>query len=76
MRPAAPSCAADASCAGQAYLETLIVLLVLLLCLFGFLQAAISLGGRDVLHHAAETADPHAAAAAPAGAKTKGADGK
>lgn len=29
-----------------------------------------------VLHHAAETADPHAAAAAPAGAKTKGADGK
>ena len=56
MRPAAPSCAADASCAGQAYLETLIVLLVLLLCLFGFLQAAISLGGRDVLHHAAARA--------------------
>lgn len=42
--------------AGQAYLETLIVILVLLVCLFGILQAALSLGGRDVLHHAAARA--------------------
>ena len=43
MRPAAPSCAADASCAGQAYLETLIVLLVLLLCLL--LGVILVMGG-------------------------------
>lgn len=47
---------ANARCSGQAYLETLIVVLILLVCLFGILQAALSLGGRDVLHHAAARA--------------------
>ena len=42
--------------AGQALLETLLVLLVLCLMLFGFLQAALAIGGRDVLHHAASRA--------------------
>ena len=41
---------------GQALLETLLVLLVLCLMLFGFLQAALAIGGRDILHHAASRA--------------------
>ncbi len=42
--------------AGQAYLESILVVLVLLLLLFGFLQTALLYGGRDVLHHAASRA--------------------
>jgi len=42
--------------AGQAYLETLLALLVLCVLLFGFLQAALALGGREILHHAASRA--------------------
>ena len=42
--------------AAQAYLESILVLLVLFLLLFGFLQAALLYGGRDVLHHAASRA--------------------
>ena len=42
--------------AGQAYLETLIALLVLCVLLFGFLQAALALGGREILHHAVSRA--------------------
>ncbi len=41
---------------GQAMVESVIVLLVLCLLLFGFLQAAISMGGREILHHAAARA--------------------
>ena len=41
---------------GQAYLETFLVLLVLLLVLFGFLQVALSFGDREVVHHAAARA--------------------
>ena len=41
---------------GQAYLETFLVLLVLLLVLFGLLQVALSYGDREVLHHAAARA--------------------
>lgn len=41
---------------GQAYLETLLVLLALLLVLFGFLQVALSHGDREVMHHAAARA--------------------
>lgn len=41
---------------GQAYLETILVLLVLLLVLFGFLQVALSFGDREVVHHAAARA--------------------
>lgn len=42
--------------AAQAYLESILVLLVLFLLLFGFLQAALLYGGRDMLHHAASRA--------------------
>ncbi len=41
---------------GQAYLETFLVLLVLLAVLFGFLQVALSFGDREVMHHAAARA--------------------
>lgn len=41
---------------GQAMVESIIVLLVLCLLLFGFLQAAVSMGGREILHHAAARA--------------------
>lgn len=41
---------------GQAMVESIIVLLVLCLLLFAFLQAAISMGGREILHHAAARA--------------------
>ena len=41
---------------GQAYLETFLVLLVLLLVLFGFLQVALSFGDNEVMHHAAARA--------------------
>ena len=42
--------------AGQAYLESFLVLLVLLLILFGFLQVALSVGDREIVHHAAARA--------------------
>jgi len=48
--------AARHSRAGQAYLESILVVFVLLLLLFGFLQTALLYGGRDVLHHAASRA--------------------
>lgn len=41
---------------GQAFLETFLVLLVLLFVLFGFLQVAISSGDREIVHHAAARA--------------------
>lgn len=41
---------------GQAYLETFLVLLVLLMVLFGFLQVALSFGDGEVMHHAASRA--------------------
>ena len=41
---------------GQAYLETLLVLLALLLVLFGFLQVALSNGDAEIVHHAAARA--------------------
>ncbi|MBQ9726848.1 MAG: hypothetical protein IJV65_05005 [Kiritimatiellae bacterium] len=41
---------------GQAYLETLLVLLALLLVLFGFLQVALSRGDAEIVHHAAARA--------------------
>lgn len=46
----------SAARSGQAFLETLVVLLVLCLALFGFLQIALSAGEREVLHHAAARA--------------------
>lgn len=41
---------------GQAYLETLLVTLLLLIVLFGFLQVALSHGDAELVHHAAARA--------------------
>ncbi len=41
---------------GQATLETFLVLLLLLLVLFGFLQVALSRGDAEIVHHAAARA--------------------
>ncbi len=41
---------------GQALLESLIVIFILCIFLFGLLQAAIAFSGREILHHAAARA--------------------
>lgn len=48
--------APDPARAGQAVLETFLVLLALLLVLFGFLQVALAFGDREIVHHAASRA--------------------
>lgn len=43
-------------CSGQAALETLIVVLIVSILLFGLLQVVLVLNGREILHHAAARA--------------------